>query len=106
MLADRRIHKVFVTRNTEYHLRRDRCVAVVDRRTGDFVSDHAALHQRAVAAVERMANGSYRIQMTLPAPGESLLFEGSGSILTGPVVSVERPPRPTVDTYPSDDTRP
>ncbi len=99
MLADRRIHKVFVTRNTEYHLRRDRCVGVRDRRTGDFLTDHAALHQRAVAAVIRLPNGGFKLQMNLPSPGEAILFEGHGSVLTGPVLTVERPPQPIVAMY-------
>ena len=31
---ERRIHKVYVTRNTEYHVRRNVCIAVLDRKSG------------------------------------------------------------------------
>ncbi len=34
---DRRRHRVYVTKNTEYHFRDGFCVAVRDRRTGDFL---------------------------------------------------------------------
>ena len=32
--SDRRVHQVFVTRNTEYHVRAELCVAVRDRGLG------------------------------------------------------------------------
>ena len=34
-LNDRRKHVLYVTQNTEYHLRNDRCVGVRDLWTGD-----------------------------------------------------------------------
>ena len=33
--TERRRHRVYMTRNTEYHFRDGVCVAVRDRRTGD-----------------------------------------------------------------------
>jgi hypothetical protein len=47
---DRRRHRVYVTRNTEYHFRDGYCVAVRDRRTGDFLHGHLALRRRITAA--------------------------------------------------------
>ena len=37
---DRRIHRVFVTRNTEYHVRAGVCVAVRDLRGGLMDGGH------------------------------------------------------------------
>ncbi len=46
---DRRVHRVIVTRNTEYHFRDGFCVAVRDRRTGDF------LHGRMPTSLDGMS---------------------------------------------------
>src|SRR5215469_12904009 len=43
---ERRRHRVYVTRNTEYHVRDRTCVAVRDRRTGDFMQGHLALERQ------------------------------------------------------------
>lgn len=95
---DRRIHRVFVTKNTEYHVRRDRCVAVRDRESGIFHPDHVALFRRIGAAIG-YAHGGIAPTRELPSIGQSLLFDGSGTITT-PVVAVERPPRDLVERYP------
>lgn len=100
---ERRIHQVFVTRNTEYHLRRDRCVGVRDRRTGAFYDHHAALYRRVAGAITLFSNGSLSASETLPVPGQAMLFEGEGSLITGPVVAIERPPFPVVMRYPGPD---
>ena len=42
---ERRIHKVYVTRNTEYHVRAGLCVAVRPRK-GEWVTDHHALSMK------------------------------------------------------------
>ena len=49
--SERRRHKVFVTRNTEYHFRDRLCVAVRDRRTGDFLPGHLALKRELAGGV-------------------------------------------------------
>src|SRR6187549_387121 len=41
--TERRRHRVYMTRNTEYHFRDGVCVAVRDRRTGDWLPGHLAL---------------------------------------------------------------
>ena len=46
--TNRRRHRLFVTRHTEYHLRDDECVGVRDRDSGRWVRDHAALRLRAL----------------------------------------------------------
>ncbi|MBW2462531.1 MAG: hypothetical protein JRH11_12855 [Deltaproteobacteria bacterium] len=100
---ERRIHQVFVTENTEYHLRRDRCVGVRDRRSGEWRADHGALQRRVAAAVTLLANGSLTAEGGLPAPGQRIIFDGDSSVLTGPVIAIERPEKFLVMDYPCTD---
>ena len=44
--VERRRHRVYVTKNTEYHFRDGFCVAVRDRQSGDFLPGHLALRKR------------------------------------------------------------
>ena len=41
---ERRIHRIFVTRNSEYHVRRNVCVGVRDRRSGEWLAGHMAFY--------------------------------------------------------------
>jgi hypothetical protein len=41
--SDRRRHRLIVTRNTEYHLKDDLCVAVRDRNTKKWQVGHIAV---------------------------------------------------------------
>jgi len=100
MMLERRIHKVFVTRNTEYHVKRDVCIAVRDRRSGEWLRAHLAQGHS--------VNGSLRFQPTggvtpndgLPRIGDSLFFHAEGrDLVTSAIVSVERPPRDVIVQY-------
>jgi hypothetical protein len=112
---ERRRHRVFVTRNTEYHFRDGFCIAVRDRRTGDFLEGHLALHRRVHGGLRFFANGGIAPNSGEPLPGESLYFAGEGcdpltdaerprprerELVTSPLEAVERPPRDLVDAYP------
>jgi hypothetical protein len=98
---ERRVHKVFITRNTEYHLRGDLCVAVRSRKTGQWLSEHPVLHQRAVGFGFERAEVSEALPFarTPLAVGRRLWFEHE-DLLTGPVQRVERPPLQDVEQYP------
>jgi hypothetical protein len=99
---DRRIHKVFVTRNTEYHVRRDLCVAVKDRRSGEWLRAHLALRHRVHGGIRFNRTGGVHPNPGVPKIGESLFFHAAGrDLVTSPVLSVERPPREVVVRYPS-----
>lgn len=99
---ERRIHRVFVTRNTEYHVRRDRCVAVRDRETGEWVSGHFALSLHVAGAIKFFEGGALAASPGLPSIGESMYFEAMGrDLVTSAIVSVERPPAETISAYPS-----
>jgi hypothetical protein len=98
---DRRRHRVYVTRNTEYHFRDGLCVAVRDRRTGQFMQGHLALRGRIDAGIKFFDNGSMAPSTGEPRPGESLYFASEGrDLVTSPLESVERPTRGTVASYP------
>ena len=89
---ERRRHRVYVTRNTEYHVRDRRCVAVRDRRTGDFMQGHLAIERRIEGGLKFFRNGSIAPNPGDPEPGESLYFASEGrDLVTSPLESVERP---------------
>lgn len=99
--ADRRVHKVFVTRNTEYHLRKGVCVAVKDRLSGEWLRAHLALSQRIHGGLRFTRSGGIHANAGMPSVGESLFFHASGrDLVTSPVLAVERPEKKTVAQYP------
>jgi hypothetical protein len=102
---ERRIHKVVVTRNTEYHFRRDLCVAIRDVRTGRWFRRHTALFRRVTGSLVAVGHGGFILHPFPPRIGESLVFDGDGTV-TSAVIAVLRPPRHVVETYPADGRRP
>jgi hypothetical protein len=97
---ERRRHRVYVTRNTEYHLRDRTCVAVRDRRTGDFLHGHLALAGQVSGTLRFFPNGAVAPSVGEPRPGESLYFGSGGrDLVTSPVESVERPIKAVVESY-------
>jgi len=101
---ERRIHRVVITENTEYHLRRRKCLCVRDRHSGQWVPNHRALHKELVGAVSTSSpeldfNGS-----CIPHMGERMMFDGPmGPVFTTPVIGVERAPKDLViEVYPPD----
>jgi hypothetical protein len=99
--TERRIHKVFVTRNTEYHVRRNLCVGVRDRRTGDWLHGHIALKSRISGGI-RYSESGVSANEGKPSIGESLFITaGTRDLVTSPVVAIERPERAIVLSYES-----
>ena len=97
---ERRIHHVFVTRNTEYHVRRNECVAVRDSRTGEWMQGHLALRSRVWGGLTFPSAGGVRASDGVPSVGESLFFVASGrDLVTSPIVRIERPVREIVEQY-------
>jgi len=97
---ERRRHRVYVTRNTEYHFRDGFCVAVRDRRTGSFLQSHLALRRRIHGGLRFFLNGAIIPNPGEPQPGEALYFESAGrDLVTSPLESVERPPKEIVEAY-------
>jgi hypothetical protein len=101
--SERRVNKVLVTRNTEYHIRRDVCVAVRDRQSGEWLRGHLAIRQRVHGGLKFTRSGGILPNLGAPSLGESIFFHAAGrDLVTSPVLSIERPPLDTVaDHYPS-----
>jgi hypothetical protein len=104
---ERRRRRVYVTRNTEYHVEDGTCVAVRNRRTQEFVHGHLALERRVEGALKFFSNGSIAPNAGEPQPGESLYFANEGQLtegrdlVTSPLESVARPDQETIGAYPT-----
>jgi len=97
---ERRIHKVFVTRNTEYHVRRSLCVGVRDRHSGEWLRAHLALRCQLAGSLRFTEDGGVEPRAGRPGVGESLFFQAQGrDLVTSTVVSVARPARDVVAQY-------
>jgi hypothetical protein len=100
--TERRRHRMYMTRNTEYHFRDGVCVAVRDRRTGDWLPGHLALRRQLFGGLRFFLNGGLLPNPGEPAVGEALFFgEGGRDLVTSPLQSVERPSPEMVAQYPS-----
>ncbi len=98
---ERRAHRMFVTQNTEYHLRQGVCVAVRDRRTDSWLDGHLAVGRALTGAVRLGPDGRAKPGETEPSPGDALYFsDGARQLVTSAVCSVERPSREVVADYP------
>ena len=95
--SERRRNRVYVTRNTEYHLHDDVCVAVRDRKSGVFHDAHIAVRLRLEGRISVGIKGG-ACPGPLPArEGDALFFmemtpDGRHrQITTSRVQSIERP---------------
>jgi hypothetical protein len=101
MGPERRRHRVYVTKNTEYHFRDTTCVAVRDRRSGEFLLGHLALTRRIQGSIRFFLNGAIVPNPGDPRPGEALYFASGGrDLVTSPIEKIERPPKEIVALYP------
>ncbi len=97
---DRRVHRMYVTRNTEYHFRQRRCVGVRDRRSGSWLPSHLALERELTGAVQVRAGGVAIPRPDTPRVGEALYFGGEGrELVTSLLCAIERPPKSDVERY-------
>lgn len=103
---DRRRHRVFVTKNSEYHCRDGICVAVRDVTTGHFRDGHQALGKKISSSI-RFSEGGGIAAISKPGEthvGEQLCFSSDHrgldhEIITSAVRSIERPPKEIVSKY-------
>ena len=97
---ERRRSWVLVTHNSEYHCHGGSCVAVRDRRTGEFVLDHPAIGKLITGGM-LYASGGGIAEVSPPEAlldGECLCFSAcdghlEGDVITSPLVAIERPPK-------------
>ncbi len=89
---NRRRHRLFQTRHTEYHLRDDECVGVRDRSSGLWILDHAALRLRALFLPLE--------DQDRKCLGKRIQFWGRDTdVLTSAVVEITRPEKRDVGSY-------
>lgn len=101
-MVERRIHTVFVTRNTEYHVRHDVCVAVRDRKSGSWMKGHPAITYQVQGGLHFSPKGAISPNPGKPREGECLYLSRRGrDIVTSAIVRVDRPERDVVRTYPA-----
>jgi hypothetical protein len=81
-------YRVFLTRNSEYHVRGHVCFGVRDRRSGDWQQAHWALGQRLASA---FPDGQGKMcSISSPSIGEPLWFAtGERPHCTSPLLAVE-----------------
>jgi hypothetical protein len=95
---ERRLYKILVTKNTEYHMRGEECIAVRDSKSGVWRKQHVAVGSKLVGSIGSDTAGTYRLTEGPRAMvGARLCF--SSDLLTTPVLSVRRPTTDTVVTY-------
>jgi hypothetical protein len=81
-------YRIFLTRNSEYHVESHVCVGVRDRRTGTWIANHPALKRALLGAVA--ANGGSLQAVYTPCLGERLEFDIDGaSLRTSAVLDIE-----------------
>ena len=105
---ERRRHRVFVTKNSEYHTRDGICVAVRDRRTGMFADHHMAIGKRLSSGIRFNDEGGIASisDATTAHVGEQLCFTSGdrdleNEIITSPLTAIERPAKDVVTHYPN-----
>jgi len=97
--TERRIHKVYVTRNTEYHLRERLCVGVKDRRSGRWLEGHLALSKLVEGGLTPQEHGLIP-HGGLPSIGDAIYFRnGERDLVTSRLERIERPEKGIVETY-------
>jgi hypothetical protein len=96
---ERRIHRVYVTRNTEYHVRAGRCVAVRDREGARWCDDHPAIGRSLEGALRYQGLGVLPV-LEEPRIGDAIYFrEGERDLVTSRVQRIERPELAVVSSY-------
>jgi hypothetical protein len=77
------------------------CVAVRDRRSGDFLPGHLAIKRRLHGGLKFFPNGAIVPNAGDPRPGEALYFAADGrDLVTSPLERVDRPAKVLVEAYP------
>lgn len=98
---ERRVHQMYVTRNTEYHFREARCVAVRDRNAGRWLLAHLALDRPLTGSIRFRGDGEAYPSLELPRIGDALFFGNAGpDVITSEIAAIQRPPKELVENYP------
>jgi hypothetical protein len=103
---ERRRHRMLVTRNSEYHCRDGRCVAVRNRHSGEFFPGHHAIGKKLSAGI-RFGDDGGIAKVSPPdelVEGEQICFTSRVNgqeydVVTSPLLKIERPPKDVVARY-------
>jgi hypothetical protein len=99
---ERRRHRVYITRNTEYHFRDRVCIAVRDRTSGRWLASHLALNRKLSGGVSFQPNGTVVPALSGPGVGDALFFGAGGrELVTSLLCAVDRPGKDVVQSYPA-----
>jgi hypothetical protein len=97
---ERRRHKMFVTKNTEYHFKGEVCVAVRDRKSGRWLASHLALKRKLAGSVRFQGQACAIPLLDAPKVGDALFFGLDGrELVTSLLCAIERPERQLVLEY-------
>ena len=98
---ERRKRVMYVTRNTEYHFKEERCVAVRERATGSWLLTHPALNRALSGSVRFNRDREPYPSLEGPRVGEGLLFASEGpDVVTSNLEAIARPEKAIVIAYP------
>ncbi|HEX4337911.1 MAG TPA: hypothetical protein VH062_18505 [Polyangiaceae bacterium] len=98
---ERRSRVMYVTRNTEYHFKGPRCVAVRERVSGSWLLTHPALNRVISGSIRFNRNKEAYPTLETPRVGEGLLFASGGpDVITSNLEAIARPAKATVSAYP------
>jgi hypothetical protein len=101
---ERRRRFVYETRNSEYHVFDEVCVAIRDKRSGDWLDHHSALRRRIEGGVRVFSNGAAIPTLKSPELGAPMYFHIDDAcneqVITSKLVAVNRPELDDLDRYP------
>jgi hypothetical protein len=98
---ERRTRVMYVTRNTEYHFKDARCIAVRERASGSWLLTHPALNRGISGSIRFNRNLEAYPTLETPRVGEGLLFAADGpDVITSNLEAIDRPAKTTVSCYP------
>jgi len=95
VILEKRKNKMFVTRNTEYHVRDDVCVAVKKLDSGDWLMHSKALGARLIATLSVTPKRTKGIcSVFWPEVGDHLVMYNTmgEDIITTRIRKIKRPP--------------
>jgi hypothetical protein len=102
VIIEKRRHKMYVTRNTEYHVKDDVCVGIRNVRNGDWILQSKVLGAKLIAALSALPQTAKRVsEFIRPKEGDNLVFLSmtGEDIVTTKIREVSRPPKHVIQYY-------
>jgi len=101
-IIEKRRHKLYVTKNTEYHVKDNVCVGIRNRATGDWIMVSRAIGAVLIGGLHQA--GEHEVNFSSYPwleKGDCLLFitDGGHDIVTTRVEQVDRPSRQSIRYY-------